>query len=166
MTPTNLPQAFAQQNGQPFDLPAATCRICGELESFAEARGVSLIVEIAPETLTVFYGDCERFCVALQSLVRHAIMRARSGYVRVKVNLTRKSKKLVVNVSDNGGELAPSPLLDLSLARCLAGFLRGQIRCQYRVRRGAIVRLYVPFQASPRLKLLGLSVKQKVTQAA
>jgi hypothetical protein len=137
---------------QLFDLAQVCMQVCAGLEELAKAKGVGLVVEIAPKAMQIFQGDPARLSVALSCLVRKAIARARGGYVRIHLKVAHKSNALIVRICDNGGAFDRKPCLDMLLARCVAHVLGGRLRRRYYAGKGGSACLSLPFRAAKGLK--------------
>jgi PAS domain S-box-containing protein len=89
---------------EPFDL-AGSVRACTALfEAAAQAKGLDLHAEIAPEAKGSFVGDAARLRQILSNLLGNAVKFTGSGQVALRVRAERgeSAARLVFEVSDTG----------------------------------------------------------------
>ena len=79
----------------------------------ADAKGVGLSLEVAPDT--VIRSDCDLIAVVLQNLIGNAVKYSRCGTVRVRArgSASASADHCIVSVSDNGPGIGPLHLEDL-----------------------------------------------------
>lgn len=130
---------------QPFDLGYVCVRLCDHLDDIARANDVRLSAQIAPSALGMFVGDEGRFFLAISSLTRYAIARAKGGSVKLQVKAGPNGRGVVVKVADTGSCHASEPALDFLIARCACQFLRGRLRRRNAANGLASVTAHFPF---------------------
>jgi two-component system, sensor histidine kinase len=153
---------------KPFDFAGICLKLCDELQDYANAKGVTLCMEIKPRAQKIFHGDCLKMARAGACMVRHAIDRTPNGQVSVTLRASENGDYIIFEVCDSGSRYTPSDAntlfdtkrrgtttgfvaateqsLDLPLAQCIARHLGGEVALKINHPAGGLVRMRLPFR--------------------
>jgi two-component system phosphate regulon sensor histidine kinase PhoR len=111
--------AFLSKQGQlqlmAVDVSKLACQAAAELEPMAQARDVTLTLELPPEMppeMPAVYGDRERLTEAIYHLVHNAIKFNRPGGA-VIISCRSTPGNIIVEVADTGVGIPPERLPDI-----------------------------------------------------
>lgn len=163
-----------------FDFAGTCIKLCDDLKDYADSKDVKLTIEIKPRAQKIFHGDWVKMARAATYMVRHAIDRTQNGRVEVTLRAGENGDHIIFEVCDSGAHYTPQDAnilfdrsrltaksnhphqlasLNLSMARCVARFLGGEISLKIHHPGGGLVRMRLPFhqidQSNLSLRLQG-----------
>jgi CheY-like chemotaxis protein len=149
-----------------FDFAGTCIKLCDDLKDYADSKQVTLNIEIKPRAQKIFHGDWIKITRAASYMVRHAINRAQEGRVDVTLRAGENRDHIIFEVCDSGTHYTPEDAntlfdrsrltsnphqtphtasSDLSMARCIARFLGGEIILKIHHPSGGLIRMRLPF---------------------
>ncbi|MFO0759060.1 MAG: ATP-binding protein [Byssovorax sp.] len=154
----------------PFDLRRTAIDVAGLLAPRAEAKGLTLAVEVASSAPARITGDASRVRQVLTNLVGNAVKFTPSGSVRIEIRAADSPDMVRVSVRDTGIGIDPAAIdrlftpftqadlsttrrfggtgLGLSLSRQLVGLMGGEIGASSELGRGSVFWFTLPIGAT------------------
>jgi signal transduction histidine kinase len=150
-----------------FTPQAIVQEICSRMEVLAQAKGLSLVSDIAPDVPTILFGDPMRLQQILANLISNAIKFTSAGSIHVRVYL-HDPEHWAIQVIDTGpGILKEAQAyifepfrqvdgsmtrqhqgsgLGLSIVKQLANLMGGTVVLESEVGRGSTFTVWLPLQ--------------------